>query len=243
MPQDQRPGGLDRPTAAGAGWAAGRRRVYPFVELGEAVRHRPARLGQVRLVAVDGGTGSGKTVFAARLATALTGTGTTVEVVHTDDLLDGWGDQFTFWPRLEDTVLRLMRQGEPARQPVYDWNTGAYRPDRRLLPVPEVLIVEGVSAARSDLAAELSLAVLVLTGADKALRRGLDRADSAGLDPVLRRWQEAEREWYRRDGTAGRVDLVVDGDPPVRHDPEQEFVTIGEVDAWTTPSKAGNGSR
>ena len=30
---------------------------------------------------------------------------------HTDDLLAGWEDQFTFWPRLEEWVLVPLRAG------------------------------------------------------------------------------------------------------------------------------------
>ena len=62
------------------------RRVIAYADLAARVRAVPPRLGPVRLVAVDGGAGSGKTSFAARLAAALDG----VPVLHTDDFLDGW---------------------------------------------------------------------------------------------------------------------------------------------------------
>jgi len=244
VPQQREPAGPrvpDVPTSDSARLVAGHRSVCRYDDLAAVVRGRPARLGLVRLVAIDGGTGSGKTVFAGRLAGALARTGTRVEVVHTDDLLDGWADQFTFWPRLEETVLRPLGRGEPARQPRYDWAAGRFG-QPRVLPVPQVLILDGVGTARTAAAALVSFAVLVVAGRAAALRRALRRDGRPEVEPVLRRWQEAEAGWYRGDGTATRVDTVVDGDPAVRHDPEQEFVTIGEVDAWTRPRTADRGS-
>ena len=90
-------------------------RVERFADLAAEIGRRPARLGAVRLVAVDGPSGAGKTTFAERLAGALIRAGRRVEVVHTDDLLDGWEDQFTFWTRLECGVLEPLARGEPGR--------------------------------------------------------------------------------------------------------------------------------
>ena len=89
-------------------------RVERFADLAAEIGRRPARLGPVRFVAVDGPSGAGKTTFAGRLAGALIRAGRRVEVVHTDDLLDGWEDQFTFWPRLACGVLEPLARGEVA---------------------------------------------------------------------------------------------------------------------------------
>jgi hypothetical protein len=45
--------------------------IHLFVDLATEVRSRPPRLGAVRLVAIDWRSGSGKSVFARRLAAAL----------------------------------------------------------------------------------------------------------------------------------------------------------------------------
>ena len=47
--------------------------------------------------------------------------------MHTDDLLDGWDDQFTFWERLEEQVLR-SRCGTagPPRIGAYLWDAGPF---------------------------------------------------------------------------------------------------------------------
>ena len=60
-----------------------------------------ARPGGVRLVAVDGYGGAGKSTFAARLAAALGG----AAVVHTDDFATG-APGVEWWPRLEQPQPR-----------------------------------------------------------------------------------------------------------------------------------------
>ena len=50
----------------------------------------PARLGPVRLVAIDGPAGSGKTTLAGALSDELVGRGAKAAVLHLDDLYDGW---------------------------------------------------------------------------------------------------------------------------------------------------------
>src|SRR5690242_15913402 len=92
-----------------------------FVDLADQVRTAPPKFGNIRLVAVDGPSGAGKTTFALRLAKLLD-----APVVHTDDLLDGWDDQFTFWERLERQVLSPLRRGETAGYQRYQWHLGKF---------------------------------------------------------------------------------------------------------------------
>lgn len=107
----------------------------------DALRSLPPSCGPVRLVAVDGHAGSGKSTFAARLAAALGG----APVLHLDDLatheeLFGWVD------RLREQVLLPLSRGEEARYAPYDWTERRFGPVRTLEPAP-VVLVEGVGAA------------------------------------------------------------------------------------------------
>jgi uridine kinase len=168
----------------------------------------PPRLGCVRLIAVDGPSGAGKTRFALRLAKDLD-----APVVHTDDLVDGWDDQFTFWDRLEEQVLGPLRRGETASYRRYQWHRGAFDPEPvRLDPAP-VVIVEGVSSARRVIRPELSLAVFVVAPAPLRLARALarDGDDSLAFRAYLGRWRVAENRHFAEDRTAEHADLVVDG--------------------------------
>src|SRR5262245_21500525 len=104
------PGSPHRPPTVADGFTLQR-----YEDLAASVIATQAVAGAVRLVAVDGPGGSGKTTFAARLAAALRPRDGTFAVIHTDDLLDGWADQVSFWPRLEEWVLAPLRRGAAAR--------------------------------------------------------------------------------------------------------------------------------
>jgi uridine kinase len=166
------------------------------------------RLGDVRLIAVDGPSGAGKTRFALRLAKEID-----APVVHTDDLLDGWDDQFTFWERLEDRVLGPLRRGETALYQRYRWDRGAFDPvPVRLDPAP-VVILEGVSSARKAIRPDLSLIVFVDAPPELRLARALarDGDDSLAFRAYLERWRSAEDRHFTADRTKQHADLVVDG--------------------------------
>lgn len=217
--------------------------VERFADLARRVCRRPARLGDVRAVAVDGPSGSGKTSFARRLAAALesasdgAGTGrpgdaggapgtlaarVPVVVVHTDDLLDGWDDQFTFWHRLESGVLAPLARGRPGSHPCYDWHRGRFV-GTRPVPVPDVLVVEGSGSVQAAFRHRLTLAVFVTAPGAVRWRRVI-RRDGPGVAGPLRRWNAAEAAAFQRDRPWDAVDLVVDGASDLRHDPEREYI-------------------
>jgi uridine kinase len=198
--------------------------VERFADLAGEILRRPARLGSVRLVAVDGPSGSGKTTFALRLSRALERTRHRVETVHTDDLLDGWTDQFTFWPRLEHGVLEPLARGEPGRYPIYDWVRGCFG-GTMYVPVPDVLIVDGSTSARTEGYPRLTLSVFLTADRDLRLARALAR-DGPAIEEPLRRWMSAEDDHFARARPADRVDRLVDGVARVGHDPENEYVRL-----------------
>ncbi|MBW4702801.1 MULTISPECIES: uridine kinase [unclassified Micromonospora] len=199
--------------------------VEAYATLARRVLGGPARLGRTRLVAVDGPSGAGKSVFTARLADALAALpdGGRPPVVHTDDLLDGWDDQFTFWTRLERRVLAPLRAGRPGSYQRYSWVRRSFLPRAVPVPVAPVLLLEGVSAARAAIRPELTLSVQVTAPAGLRLRRALDR-DGVQLLPELRRWHAGEETHFAADRTAAAVDLVVDGAPTLPHDRDHYYV-------------------
>lgn len=198
--------------------------VERFADLAAEILDRPARLGGVRLVAVDGPSGAGKTTFARRLARALTEAGAVTTVVHTDELLDGWADQFTFWARLDETVLRPLTRGRPGRHPVYDWGLARFAGEREV-PVPDVLIVEGATSARPAAYPRLSFSVFLTADRDVRWRRALARDGPQVAEP-LARWMAAEDEFFAATGAIDRVDRVVDGVAMVGHDPESGYLRL-----------------
>jgi uridine kinase len=188
------------------------RAVVTYADLIQWINRRPPRLGGIRLVAIDGPSGAGKTWFADRLAAELGGT----PVIHTDDLLDGWDDQFTSWPRIERLALAPLRNGQAARYQRYQWDVGDFAGEPVVVEPAPVVLLEGVGSARRVIRPELSLAVFVTAPPDLRLERTVTR--DAGHDLAFRayleRWRSAEDRHFAEEDTAAYADLVVDGAAP-----------------------------
>ncbi|WP_328825344.1 uridine kinase [Tomitella gaofuii] len=162
--------------------------------------------------AVDGPSGSGKTVFADALVARLHGEGRDVALVRADDFAT-WDAPASWWPRLATGVLRPLGQGRPGGYRRVEWRRPSEhapavpRPGAWVdVPVPEVLVLEGVTTARRAMAGRLDRAFWVQWG-DEATR--LERAvarDGEACRAHLERWQRFERGWFAVDDTRSRCE-------------------------------------
>lgn len=161
------------------------------------------------MLAVDGPSGSGKSTLAGKIVAELGGRGVRVVLVSTDEFAT-WDEPVSWWPRLETGVLEPLRAGRPGRYRRVDWAGGAPRPGEEIeIPVPEVLLLEGVSSGRARIRPSLSL-LTWLDGGSEAER--LDRAtgrDGEESRVDLRRWQLFERGWFAVDGTRAAADRML----------------------------------
>jgi uridine kinase len=173
---------------------------------------KPPRAGRTRIVAIDGQSGAGKTTFAAALADAIKKRAR-VELVHTDDLLDGWDDQFTFWDRLVNQIIEPLRRGEPAAYRRYDWVKERFDDDLTPVEPADVVIIEGVSAARADMRRVADLTIFLKVTEEEAWRRLRER-DPEDAMPFLVAWKTREGGYFTADRTADQVDVLVDGQIP-----------------------------
>jgi hypothetical protein len=172
--------------------------------LGERVRAAAPRLGRTRLVCVDGPAGSGKTTLADALGVELD-----AQVVHLDDLYQGWGGLPGMLPRLRHWVLRPLAAGRPGRYRRWDWDADAWA-EWHDVPVTDALVVEGVGAAQAGVRELAVLTAWVEAPWELRLRRGVAR-DGEAMRPEWERWQAAEAVHFAADGTAAAADVVIDG--------------------------------
>ncbi|GAA2347597.1 uridine kinase family protein [Dactylosporangium salmoneum] len=200
-----------------------------YRELADLVLARPARLGAVRLIGVDGRAGSGKTTFARRLAAEL-GTRRRVTVLHTDDYLDGWSKLLIWQQRLREWVFEPFRRGEAGAYRQYDWERERLGDEWTSIEPPDVLVVEGVGSASVGMRPDLTLGVLVHAPRELRIRRGIER-DGEALRDEWMRWMASEDGHFAEDKPSAAADVLVDGDPVEPHDPEIEYI-IGPS-GWT----------
>jgi uridine kinase len=167
------------------------------------IRNLRPTCGPVRLVAVDGPAGAGKTTYAGRLATVLG-----CQVVHSDDFPVPWEEGPGHWfHALDEQVLQPLQRGRPGGFRRYDWVRGEYA-EHVTVPAAPVLLIEGVGTARASAAHLLAFTVWVEAPEAERLARVLER-DGPELEPRWREWFAAERKWFGEDRTKDRADLVV----------------------------------
>ncbi|MEU6808860.1 hypothetical protein ABZ920_07615 [Streptomyces sp. NPDC046831] len=170
--------------------------------LARRLRRLPPSCGPVRLVAVDGHAGSGKSTFAGRLAAALGG----APVLHLDDIATH--EELFAWDRrlLADVVAPLVR-GSVAHYRPYDWHARRFGPPRALPPAP-VVLVEGVGAGRRALRPYLAHLLWMELPREESWARGRSRDGREQAD-FWAGWVEAERRHFAQDPSRPFADLLV----------------------------------
>jgi len=164
----------------------------------------------LKLITVDGCAGSGKSIFAGQLATALG----KAPILQIDDFISN-EDLTGWWPRLEEQVLTPLFQGKGIRYQARDWEKdyhgSSLGPWKEQAFAP-VMILEGIGSSRKALASRLSYSVWVEAPQELRLQRGLERDKAIpGATETWRKFQEMEKMFFEVEQCRERAHLIVDG--------------------------------
>lgn len=169
---------------------------------------RPPQLGDTRLITIDGPAGSGKSTLAGRIGDRLE-----CQVLHADDMYEGWTGLTTLNDTLVNEVLVPLAQHRRAGFARWDWESDA-RAERIEVPAGEWLVIEGVGCANA-VAREFACVVAWVDAPwEERLRRGLER-DGESMRGHWERWQVSEAAYFSREGVRADADVVIDGTVPV----------------------------
>jgi uridine kinase len=168
------------------------------------------------IVAIDGRSGVGKSTMARALAERLDAC-----VIEGDDFYAGGIELRSDsaksraaacidWTR-QQSLLEALAAGRPAHWRAFDWEAfdGRLRDEPTTLEPRPVVILEGVYAARPELADLLDLRVVLLVSDDVRLARLAAREGMIG--PWERQWHEAEEFYFEAVMPPARFDIVVSG--------------------------------
>ncbi|MEV7422961.1 MULTISPECIES: uridine kinase family protein [unclassified Streptomyces] len=167
-----------------------------------ALRAVPPSCGPVRLIAVDGHAGSGKSTFADRLAAALDG----APVLRLDDLASH-RHLFEWTERLTEQVVEPLSRGAYAHYRAYDWTARRFDAPRALPPAP-VVVMEGVGAGRRELRPYLARLFWMDRGAEESWERGR-RRDGPAQSAFWDGWTVAETRHFASDPSRPFADALV----------------------------------
>ena len=162
-------------------------------------------LGRTRLVCVDGPAGSGKTT----LADALVQVAGDADLVHMDDVYEGWSGLVAGMDRVARDVVSPLREGHPGRYRRWDWHRSSHA-EEHLVPPVDLLVLEGVGSGNAAYADAITCLVWVQTPSDVRLDRGIAR-DGEGLRGHWLAWAEQEDAMFAEHRTRDRADVLVDG--------------------------------
>ncbi|MFI1867126.1 uridine kinase [Streptomyces jumonjinensis] len=174
--------------------------------LARTLRTLPPSCGPVRLIAVDGHAGSGKSTFTARLAAAIEEPGRTVPVLHLDDLASH-RELFDWTDRMLTQVIGPLSRGETAHYAPYDWTERRFAPPRAL-PGSPVVLIEGVGAGRRALRPHLAALLWMERDAAGSWQRGRKR-DGDALTAFWDTWTAAESRHFSADPSRPFADALV----------------------------------
>ncbi|MFM2382002.1 MAG: hypothetical protein RLZZ76_769 [Candidatus Parcubacteria bacterium] len=180
----------------------------------ELLSKKPERIGNTKLIAIDGYAGCGKSSLATWLAKQLH-----AEIIHVDDFAT-WDQEFPWHNRLIDEVLiPIQNKASTLSYERTSWWENHHPEKVTNQPVTAVMILEGVRALRPELRHYISLSILVSAPKDICMERGIARDLNTGksleeISALWKTWQTNETTYMGLQKPQIFADITLDGTIP-----------------------------
>ena len=160
-------------------------------------------------LAIDGVAGSGKTTLASRLCGDLK----SCQVVHMDDLYEGWNDPLS--QRLTAKVIRELlepfNQQIPIRYQKFDWILNRFDKFEDL-KTSNILILEGVGSGQREFRKYLSKTIWVEYDPSQGFDRVIAR-DGEGIRGEMANFLLDQNKHFIAELTKNASDYTISGAP------------------------------
>ena len=151
------------------------------------------------LIAIDGRAGAGKTTLAARFFDELS-VDKRVEVIHMDDLYDGWENALDEGlTKTLESIVNAQHKKEGFEIDIFNWQSMSFDSKRQIDPV-DILILEGVGAGQKVVRDAGATLYWLDIDADDGIARVLKR-DGNQIASQMKQWQIAQEIHFLRDMT------------------------------------------
>jgi len=159
------------------------------------------------IIAIDGPAGAGKTTLAEHLASALS-LKYKVQVIHMDDLYNGWVDAFDH--HLSHALIAIANahtSQEKISISRYNWHDGAYSPAVEI-PQADLLIFEGVGSSQSAIRECLTATIWLEIDREQGLKRVIAR-DGAANSSEMSQWLLLQEDYFIRENCENSADFIL----------------------------------
>ena len=158
------------------------------------------------LIAIDGRAGAGKTTLAARLFEELS-LDKTVEVIHMDDLYNGWEKALDAGlTKTLESIVKSHHNKVVFEIEIFNWQLMSFDSKEEINPV-DILILEGVGAGQKVVRDAGATLYWLDIDAEVGIQRVLNR-DGNQIAPQMKQWQIAQEIHFMRDKTRENAEHI-----------------------------------